>query len=51
VTVSGIPRPATSATAVLEHVRPGSDLIAQHRQRAPSFRDALREAARDLAYL
>jgi hypothetical protein len=49
VTVSGIPRPATSATAVLEHVRPGSDLIVQSANGEPvTVLDAIEAAAAEL---
>ena len=49
VTVSGIPRPATSATTVLEHVRPGSDIIVQPANGEPvTVLDAIEAAAPEL---
>jgi hypothetical protein len=46
---SGIPQPATSATAVLEHVRPGSDLIVQPAHAEPvTVLDAIEAAASEL---
>jgi acyl-CoA hydrolase len=49
VTLSGIPRPATSAAAVLEHVRPGIDLIVQSANGEPvTVLDAIEAAAPEL---
>lgn len=49
MTLSGIPRPATSAAAVLEHVRPGIDLIVQSANGEPvTVLDAIEAAAPEL---
>ena len=46
MTVSGIPRPATSAAVVLEHIRPESDLIVQSANGEPvTLLDAIEAAA------
>jgi acyl-CoA hydrolase len=46
VTLSGIPKPATSAATVLEHIRPGSDLIVQSANGEPvTLLDAIEAAA------
>lgn len=49
MTLSGIPRPATSATAVLQHVRPGNDLIVQSDNGEPvTVLDTIEAAAPEL---